>query len=1436
MPSGYDSRPPDAPARLGRYVTIRRLGAGGMAEVFLARSRGAEGTDKLLVVKRILPAFASNARFRSMFIDEARVALRLNHPNVVQVYGFESDGPSLLLVMEYVDGPDLSAFAQAVHARGEQIPAGLAAWIVREVARGLHYAHERRDDDGTPLDIVHRDVSPGNILLAHDGVVKLGDFGIAKARLVSGEEEGAIKGKFTYMSPEQARTEPVDRRADLYSLGVVLGELLAGRPLFDDVSVGAELLPRLRRGEVPDVRRVLTSAPPELVSIAARLLAPDRKARFPDAREVATALTRYLRSSGEEWDGAALAEHMARYLPRTPSLLPPDPEDPRKRHEAPTVARGRAAPARDEPVTSAGAVASRPPPATLETSSLMRERVHVAVVVGRVVALASTAETIDTRPLFDLIESLAFKAGATLERNEDGRFTLVIGVLEAHVDHALRAARLAIDIADAVSALGNDAIDAPLGIALGLARGLAAAARGTSGSLLGFEIVDDAIPFATALADLARSGEILLTPGLYRLVRRAFVLTENASRTGAGSRVFRLERPKSRAEREQDVAANETGLVGRDVELAHLEETLRRVRTTRAAESLLVVGELGIGKSAMLAAFAARHEHDGTVIRVPVPFGGGDASYRSIAQIFAEVLGVPEDRMNDSAVVDAAIDRAVEIAGIPSAPGRRAARRAMRVAFGLDRDDAGNEDATSREVLLVLRRLLTARAVMHAITLVLDGVELADRHSRAVLKELLRRPPHGAVLVVYAVRDTDEFARESIHTPILPVAPLAENARGALVARQLGADVVGDDLLREVSAVAGGNPLMILEVIEALGDRGRIEVQGEDSGARVVLSAAREGELPLPATLEEVLAARIDTLPPEARSLARWCALIEQEMPVELLEALAGNDAPRAIGRLISDGILVRVRGRRDTLAFAHSALAKVARASIDPTQIAAMHARIAATLERRPASRGAGAGAIARHREAAGAIRPAARAYLECANAHRLGSQHREALELYARVLELTSDSVDPEGYALRFAAHLGREEIYRGLARARVRRTEILAMRAIAVDAKDPRLVARALARQARYKLEIGMGTGIERDVAAATRAARRAGELRTEAEAKRVLALYLGQRGRYAEALHAAEEALRALDSRSALAPPPGGTADDGVRAARTARIEVLLSRGALLRQTGEIQQALEVYAEAYALLVRFGPRRLLAHVLNNLGVACSSRGDYEDALRLYLASIAVHRENGQRDRLGMALSNTGQTYATLGQNERALQFLKKAVEVLDALGSHSSGSCDAHVALAEMYAERGETEHALAEIERARVTTEASGNRLDTVRLKNGEAVVALARNEHRAARTSAEEAERIATEAGLVVYALHARAHAAEAAALGGDRAAARVFVDAVLSDPLLVDPLRLERGELVLASCERTLRLLGDGARADTVAALRHRRSAPSRTAPEANA
>jgi tetratricopeptide (TPR) repeat protein len=1391
-----------------------------MAEVFLARSRGAEGTDKLLVLKRILPQFAANARFRAMFVDEARVALRLNHPNIVQVYGFESDGPSLLLVMEYIDGPDLAQLARAAHARGEKLPPGLCAWVCREVARGLHYAHERKDDEGSSLEIVHRDVSPANVLLSHDGTVKLGDFGIARARMSTGDDDLAIKGKFAYMSPEQARLETVDRRADLYALGVMLGELAAGRTLHDGVVSGADLLPRLRRGEGPDIEKVAAQVPSALREIIAKLVVPDRTKRVDTAKDVAEMLTKYLRTLDEEWDADVLEQYVGRFFSRVTihgaaTGDAADLEAPAAK-EATTVAHGK------RPRSPDGG--TRASLTSMADVGLVRERLHVAVVAGRFVAPPHAEVTVDTRALIDLVASLAFKAEATLERSEDGRFTLVVGVLRPGVDHALSAARLALDIAEAVAAFAREADLLP-GVALGVARGVAAAARGGSGTLLGFDIVDESASFAAALADVAEAGEVLATAGFYRIVRRAFVLGESTARAGIGTRVYRLERAKSRAEREADVDASLVVLVGRELELDRLRDLTARVASSQRASVLLVAGELGVGKSALLAAFAAEHEaHRGPVLRTSVAFGASERSFGAMAQLLFGLLAIAEEDSDNGSAIDAAVDRALEVVGLGTGAPGRAAKRALRVAMGREASDEGAAEGLARELAIALRKLLTAAAMLAPLVAIVDGVDAADQGSRAVLMELTKRPPNGPVLLLLGVRDSDDFVRNADRTAVLVVSPLAPAARAALVASRLGASEVSEELVREVSAVAGGNPLMILEVIEAMGDRGRIEVQADEHGSRVKLSAAREGEAPLPTTLEEVLAARIDSLAPEARALARWCALIDREIPTDVLEALAGDDAPRAIGRLLADGILLRAKAPSDSLTFAHAALARVARASIDPTQLAGMHARIAAVLERRTSSRGIGSAMVARHREAAGALRPAARAWLEAAGALRAAGRYRDGYEQYNRVLGLTEGATDPEAHGLRFAAFAGREDIDRLGGRTRSRRNALMSLRQVSVESRDPRLIARALARQARYKLDTGLGAQIERDVTAATRAARRAMDSRAEAEALRVLAMFLGQRGRYAEALLATDSALEALDQRNAAQPPPGGTPDEGIRAARTLRIEVLIAKGSLLRQRGEIQGAIEVYAEAYALLARFGPRRLLAQVLNALGVACFWEGGYLDSLTLYRASIAAQRETGQRDRLGVALSNAGQAYAALGRDDLAMAYLRKALDVYAAMGGRNSGSADARVALAEVYAARGDTESALAELERARKEALASGSKYDLLRVRLGDTIVALARGEFRAAKASAEEADLIATEAGMSQYSLHARAHAAEAAARAGDRVTAIKYADRVLAEPIMAEPWRIERGDRVLVALERALRACDQPQRAELVMALSRRK------------
>ncbi|MBI5517204.1 MAG: protein kinase [Deltaproteobacteria bacterium] len=1409
------------PQFLGRYAVVRRLGAGGMAEVFLARSRGAEGIEKLLVVKRILPAFAENPHFRAMFIDEARVALRLNHPNVVQVFGFESDGPTLLLIMEHVDGVDAGHLVGALGRAGEKLPPPLAAYLTREVARGLHYAHERTDEHGNPLEIVHRDVSPSNVLLAFDGTVRIGDFGIARVRSASLEDHGAIKGKFGYMSPEQARGEAVDRRADVFALGVVLVELLTGHGFFHNVAQGPDILLRLRQGDLPSVATLLADFPEELRAIADKATQPQRESRYQSAREYGRALSQWLHALPEPPDAATLEHCLARVVPaRKPSLPPQGSLSHGGEHEG-----GATVPAGSRDLLATWGEDARP--ARPENPALLRERVPVAVIAGRLVPPTTSEHTVDTRALLGLLDALAFKADALLERHADDAFTVVVGVLRPRVDDPLRAARFALDALDAVRTLAPDHapgaspdLTATTRLALGLSRGVAACAREPGGTLQSYEIVDDARAVASTLGQTARPQEALVALGFYRTARRAFVLREHAGRSAAGQRAFLLERMKTRAERDREADVQAWALTGRDAPMAQLRETLQQVLDSGAGRSILVTGPLGVGKSAFIAAFMAGLAVDVlrpvTALRVDSAFGTHAAPYALVGALLRALVGAPD-------ALGGVLERVLELASErthTSVLSRRVALRAMRLSVGLEREEPGAEASTLRELGVILRRLITAQASEKPVVCVIDAIEQADRQSRALLCDLARRPPVARLLLVLVARDEDPLVRELVRLPAITLGALDLDARRRLIASAFSAEDASPELVREVSAIAGGSPLMLLEVVEALAERERVVVRDHAGRSVAELSPSREGEAPLPTSLEELLAARLEALSADARLYLRWCSILGAEgIDPDIVDPLCGEEGPRLRARLITDGLLVHgplspTGGM--TLTFAHPAVARVALASIDPTAIPAMHARVADCLERLPTARGLGAAGLARHREAAGAARPASRAWIEAALALRSQSQDREALAAYSRVLHLTRGEVQGEGAVLRFAAHLGREDIARLWGWPRARRLELETMRGLAVQSHDVRLVAQALVRQARYKLETSQGDGLERDVSASARAARKAFDARTEAEALRVFALWLGLRGRYRESLEACDEALEALAHRAALVPPPGGSTDDGVRSARTLRIEVLVAKGSLQRAGGDPDGAVKVLAEAFGLASQQGPRRLLGAALAELGVASLARGEATDAASLLLASISIDRELGQRERLGVSLAHLGQVYAELGDTTRALACLRRAARALEGRNNPAAlmAAVETYTVLGELQLDAGDVEGAASEVERARVRAGMSGARVSLIWVSMGDAMVHLARRQWRLARAVAEGADRMAREAGHGVLALNARALAAVAAVQLGDRVGARRSVEEVLSDPAFAEPRRIQRRDRVLRALTRALVGLGEPDRA----------------------
>jgi serine/threonine protein kinase len=295
---------------LGKYTIIKRLATGGMAEIFLARVSGLPGFQKMVVIKRILPQLASNNDFVEMFLDEARIAATLQHPNVVQMYDVGVVDGNYFIAMEYLHGEDVRAIMKTVHRAEKKLPLEHALNIVIGVASGLHYAHEKVGFDGNKLDIVHRDVTPQNIIVTYDGAVKLLDFGIAKASNRFGETRfGTLKGKVPYMSPEQCRGEPLDRRSDIFSLGIMLYELTLGKRLFRGKS-DFDLLKQIVEGVVPPPRELDPGYAPDLEAIVMRALEKEKDRRYATARELQAELEALVRADRLHVSPIAMTQYM----------------------------------------------------------------------------------------------------------------------------------------------------------------------------------------------------------------------------------------------------------------------------------------------------------------------------------------------------------------------------------------------------------------------------------------------------------------------------------------------------------------------------------------------------------------------------------------------------------------------------------------------------------------------------------------------------------------------------------------------------------------------------------------------------------------------------------------------------------------------------------------------------------------------------------------------------------------------------------------------------------------------------------------------------------------------------------------------------------------------------------------------------------------------
>ncbi|MFP6685202.1 MAG: protein kinase [Polyangiaceae bacterium] len=1371
----------DHDIELAGFDLQRKIGAGGMAEVFLAKKRGAEGTFKQLVVKRILPEHSESRRFRHMFIEEAQLATRLNHPNIVQIYEFLDHGESgLLLSMEYVEGVDLGQILTAVRKNGAAVPPWVAAAIVAEVAKGLHYAHERRDEGGLPLAIVHRDVSPQNILLSMDGVVKIADFGIATANLFR-QELGVLKGKVGYMSPEQARGEKVDRRSDIYALGIVLFEMLSGESPYGRLKDTA-LTEAVRCGAARKLSTLGSDVPAALCDIVERATASDPASRYATAREISAAVARALLDEQQLVDHLAIENLLRELLGDDLGRLPPST------NAQPTMAAVRRRATRTSDEDGASSAPSR---------RVVREVRHIAVVTLRLDGFDGLREVqgedFARRAINSAqatLDDIAYKHGAVWSWTSEGAANAIAGLTDNPGRAPNDAATIAIDVHDFLVSLSED-LPLPLRASVGIVRGIAAGERDEQGHLVRHELHPPAPYLAHELAEHIPFGETWVAGGVYRLVRREYRWADGPSiplrqakqhKVPDRMRVYMLLRPLTTEERLTELALNPTDLVGRDAEKADLHAAYHRAvihpgmstfppaffqeanashKPLASGELLarVIVGEMGIGKTALVETFLSELPSDTKTIRVEASPVKIDLPYATVTDLVSRSIELDPDSGFEQ------IQATLRTIFNPfykerHTKGTISALAGLVVGRIVQHEDEAAAGEHHERLVVGVRLLFGALAQRHPVVIVIDGLQWADRVSLDLLKRVLAREASQPVLTLLVTRPDERVTPYIEGLMLNELGGLSSTQQIRLLQARLGVRDGVAEVCRELVPRVAGNPFFLLEMADALLEKGAIEIVDEldDEGRLIRHPDLWDSQIDeLPSTIEQLVGDRLQELPPAEHDVLAWLAVAEGPLSESAILALTRLADDEAISRLCARG-LCDLRG--SSLDFRHPLARDVAYQALEPVQRARMHRQLGDHFASTPLAQGLSAAIVARHYDRGDAPQKAAGFFSVAGRAARRGHQTLLALRYFHRMLELL-----PEADRRRVVAHEALDRIYRHLGRPTARREHLDALCRLAFESRDARWVAVALVHTAQLHVDNG---ALAKGLPAAQRGAdiaRFAKQPDVEVDALILWCELLRDLGDLNGALRTCERGLQVASAKE-VAP--------------RSRAEMLRAKGVLLRRTGRLQAAVQTHAEAIGVLQRVGARRSEARARNALGFALFVLGRYEDCIAMCLSSIEIDMRISGRFQIAKTLSNIGMAYARLGASEHGLRYLRRARDAHERYEDHDA-QLDTALVTASVLLELGRLEEAAAHLDRVREAPVEGAAVYDKVHICIVTALCALAREQFEEAVDSAKQATKLAEEQALVSYRVYARAIEASGRAQLGDHVAARTLASSALT-------------------------------------------------------
>ncbi len=990
----------------GRYRLLERLGQGGMAEVFKAKSYGVEGFEKVVVIKRILPQLARSAEFVEMFIHEAKLSVRLSHANIVQVFDLGlapttmapgvAPADAYYMAMEYVNGPDLATLLARARKTGAPLPIETGVYVCAEVAKGLDHAHRRRDEANRPLGVVHRDVSPQNVLLSVEGEVKVADFGIAKARGVlnaSSEDTSSrtIQGKFAYMSPEQVRGAEVDARSDLFSLGIVLYECIAGANPFSSAST-FETLRRVQACEYPPVELLRPDAPPELVAIQKTAMAARPEDRYQDAGSMYEALLAFLYGQGRRYGAHQLSELLTTFREDEDSLAPASIEGPLFDHEPGLGQNDRTPlelPFGRQSGGLTGGPSSRPVTADFKLSDRPTDRGERREVTALALELPRRARTRSgqARPDREDLEDESARAALILERY-GGRVVVCDPEQVAAIFGLDEPDGRDTEVATRCALVALRTLDGPEQPSAGLHVGRIHVTG--DGEPTDDERLSTLVQTARELARM-REGRCAISSAALRQVRSLFVVeapSDSPTPTIAKAAYQLVKDVRGPAE-----AFGR--FVGRKDELRRIGEVLASA-TKRRARILTVRGDHGVGKTRLLFEVERRLRKGGYNVGwylATCPPRGREFPLSGILCMLQTLCGVAEGDSLERILAVAPRLRALALHDDEVS--------AVLSALGADIPATAGSNAKSM-LRNAFARMVQSLADDKPQTFAWDVAHAMDSDSFALIESAFERLQNARVVFAFAARAGFAHTLEKLpsHSAI-DLRDLKEDDAEKLIEQRIGVDDAPPDLVSFVRERAGGHPLFIEEVLKGLVETRAVTVLDRHIATMKLVGQ----DLALPKTLRGLVASRIARLSPTDRVTLQAAAVLGDPIHTAILAAMVGSGLgalERSLAVLKERDFVVQTGPSE--LRFASPIVREVVVDALPHQAAREMHAAAGAGLEQLLGTKAwEQAARIATHYYEAGDRSHAADYFGKSGDRRLEAKQFEAAARDYARAIELS-------------------------------------------------------------------------------------------------------------------------------------------------------------------------------------------------------------------------------------------------------------------------------------------------------------------------------------------------------------------------------------------------------------------------------------------------